>query len=163
MSVLPLVPHTDPILREVMPTFDFDGGEDPIQIAKDLCDSCISHGGMGLSANQVGLRHRAFAIMASKMIVCFNPKVVDVSNKEALLDEGCLSFPGISVKVRRPVMIKVRYTQPNGQVVTEKFSGLTARCFLHELSHLDGRTMLDDCSIVQKEKALKKLRKLDRV
>ena len=95
-----LVPDSDPILSQELPKFDFDNpATDPIQLAYDLVESMRHHNGLGLSANQIGLPYRAFAMQAVPAIVCFNPKVIDESSEEIMLEEGCLSFPGLGIKI----------------------------------------------------------------
>lgn len=156
-----LVKDTDPILSQVMPKFDFDNPVvDPIQLAYDLVESMRHHKGIGLSANQIGLPYRVFAMEAVPALVCFNPKLIDVSSEEILLEEGCLSFPGLGIKIKRPRHIKVRYAEPSGEIMTRKFTGMAARCFLHELDHMDGTKYIDRASFVQKEIALKRQKKL---
>jgi len=160
-NVLALVKDSDPILSQQMPVFDFDNPPtDPIQLAYDLVESMRHHNGLGLSANQIGLPYRVFSMQAVPAIVCFNPKVVDASSEEIVLEEGCLSFPGLGIKIKRPRHVKVRYTEPNGEIVTRKFTGMAARCFLHELDHMNGTKYIDRASFVQKELALKRQKKL---
>lgn len=156
-----LVKNTDPILSQELPRFDFDNPPvDPIQLAYDLVESMRHHNGLGLSANQIGLPYRAFCMQAVPAIVCFNPKVVDESSEEIALEEGCLSFQGLAIKIKRPRHIKVRYTEPNGNVVTKTFSGMAARCFLHELDHMNGIKYIERASFLQKEIAMKRQKKL---
>jgi len=156
-----LVKDTDPILSQEMPRFDFDNPVvDPIQLAYDLVESMRHHGGIGLSANQIGLPYRVFAMEAVPAIVCFNPKLIHESSEEIILEEGCLSFPGLGIKIKRSRHIKVRYTEPNGNVVTTKFTGMAARCFLHEYDHMNGTKYIDRASFIQKELALKRQKKL---
>jgi peptide deformylase len=160
-NVLALVKDSDPILSQQMPVFDFDNPPtDSIQLAYDLVESMRHHRGIGLSANQIGLPYRAFAMESVPAIVCFNPKLIDESSEEILLEEGCLSFPGLGIKIKRPRHIKVRYTEPNGEVVTRKFTGMAARCFLHELDHMNGTKYIDRASFIQKELAFKRQKKL---
>lgn len=164
--ILDLVSGDNLILREQMPPFDFKNPPcDPIQLAKDLAETMIDKKGIGLSANQVGLRHRVFALMSNPIFVCFNPRVIDTTQSaenNLLLDEGCLSFPNLFVKIKRPRMIKVRFTQPNGEVRTEKFDGITARCFLHELDHLNGIVYTDLASRFHLDRALRQKKIMDR-
>jgi peptide deformylase len=160
-NVLALVKDSDPILSQQMPVFDFDNPPtDSIQLAYDLVESMRHHRGIGLSANQIGLPYRAFAMESVPAIVCFNPKLIDESSEEILLEEGCLSFPGLGIKIKRPRHIKVRYTEPNGEIVTRKFTGMAARCFLHELDHMNGTKYIDRASFIQKELAFKRQKKL---
>ncbi len=155
-----LVSSKDPILRNVMPRFDFSNPPmNPLEICYILCDTLIEKGGVGLAANQIGLPYRVFAIKANPMLVCFNPIIVDKSSAHTLLDEGCLTYPGLFVKVKRADIIKVRYAEPNGQVKTTKFVGMTARIFQHELDHLDGKLFTDSVSSVALEMAIKKAKK----
>ncbi len=156
-----LVKDTDPILSQEMPRFDFDNPVvDPIQLAYDLVESMRHHKGIGLSANQIGLPYRVFAMEAVPAIVCFNPKLIHESSEEIILEEGCLSFPGLGIKIKRSRHVKVRYTEPNGNVVTTKFTGMAARCFLHEYDHMNGTKYIDRASFIQKELALKRQKKL---
>lgn len=129
----------DPLLREVMPQFDFMNKDlDPVVLYNDLAETMIANQGLGLSANQIGVRCRAFVIRAENVIGCFNPRIVDMSEEMVYLEEGCLSYPDLFVKIKRPKMIKVRYTNPDGQTETRTFDGMTARVFQHELDHLNG-------------------------
>lgn len=134
-----LVKPEDPILSSPLPHFDFASPPtDPIELAKDLFETMLHHNGIGLAANQCGLPYRVIAIASNPGIVAFNPRIVDKTTEEVYLDEGCLTFPGLGLKVKRPSAIKVRYTEPNGNTVTQKFTGMTARIFLHEYDHLEG-------------------------
>lgn len=156
-----LVKNTDPILSQEMPRFDFDNRVvDPIQLTYDLVESMRHHNGIGLSANQIGLPYRVFTMESVPAIVCFNPKLIDESNEEIVLEEGCLSFPGLVIKIKRPRHIKVRYAEPNGEIMTRKFTGMAARCFLHELDHMNGTKYIDRASFMQKELAFKRQKKL---
>jgi len=137
--IRPLVDKNDPILKQVMEKFDFKNPPvDPVLLYQDLAQTMIEHNGIGLSANQIGLPYRAFVMRAADVIGVFNPIIVDYSTETVILEEGCLSYPNLYVKIKRPKKIKARYTLPNGEVVTQVFDGITARCFQHELDHLNG-------------------------
>jgi peptide deformylase len=161
-----LVPSNDPILKSRMEEFDFfKPPTDPIQLAHDLAETMLYNDGLGLSANQIGLPYRAFAIKAEKIIVCFNPRIVDYSEETIYLEEGCLSYPNLYIKVKRPQKIKIRYTEPNGNTETKIFSGLTARVALHEYDHLEGITYMQRANRfhIEQAKKNKKLGKLPKV
>lgn len=159
----PLVPCTADILKQPVEKFDFQNPPtDPIELAHDLAQTMIANEGLGLSANQIGLPYRAFAMKAEQIVVCFNPIVVDASSEQLYLEEGCLSYPMLFVKVKRPKTIKVRYTEPNGNVVTKVYDGMTARIFQHELSHLNGLTFIREASKIHVEQAKNKLKRLQR-
>ena len=158
--ILPLVDKKDPGLRQKLPKFDFlNPPTDPIQLAKDLTETMIANNGIGLAANQVGLPYNCFVIKANPIIACFNPIIVDQTSEKILLEEGCLTFPGFFVRVKRPSVIKVRYTEPNGNIVTKKFIGMTARIFQHEIEHLNGEMFFKDCTKSTLELAIKKSKK----
>lgn len=158
-----LVDCKDPILKEATPTFDFQNPPtDPIELAHDLAQTLIQHSGIGLAAPQIGLPYRAFAMMGEKIIVCFNPKIVDTSTEQLYLEEGCLSYPEFILKVKRPKKIKVRYTEPNGNIETKVFDGMTARVFQHELDHLDGIVYTSRANKIHLEQARKAKKKLQR-
>lgn len=158
--ILNLVSETDPILKQELPRFDFSNPPtDPIQLAKDLAETMIQNKGLGLAANQCGLTYRVF-VMNGEQIRCFyNPRIVDTSEEEVFMPEGCLSFPGLFVKIKRPATCKVRYTQPNGETVTEEYGGLSARIIQHEIDHLNGFTLKDRATRFHLETALRKRKK----
>lgn len=158
--ILGLVDKSNPLLRQKMPKFDFlEPPTDPIQLAKDLTETMLANNGSGLAANQVGLNFNCFVIRANPVIACFNPIIVDQTTEKILLEEGCLTYPGFFVKVKRPTVIKVRYTEPNGNIVTKKFVGMTSRIFQHELDHLNGEVFFKDCSRLAIELAIRKAKK----
>lgn len=156
-----LVPVTDPILHSPVPEFDFaNPPTDPVQLVKDLYEILNSHNALGLSANQVGLPYRVFVIKGNMCF--FNPKIVDQSDAEVVLDEGCLSFPNTYVKIKRPSKIRIRATNENGQTATGPFDGITARVCLHEFDHLNGITFKDRANRFHWEQAMNYKKKLDR-
>lgn len=163
MAIFKLVEPTDPILHQRMEEFDFTNPPmNPLDLACDLAETMIHNGGIGLAANQCGLPYRVFVLMGTDVIPCFNPVVVDASQEQVTLEEGCLSYPGLAVKVRRPKKIRVRYTEPNGNVTTRIFDGITARAFLHELSHLNGVCHIDEASQLHREQARTKWKQMQR-
>jgi peptide deformylase len=162
--ILKLVHHTDDILKNKTNTFDFvQPPTDPIQLAKDLYETMVYNKGIGLAAPQIGLPYRAFALFAVPGIVCFNPRIVDTSKETIVLEEGCLSYPNLFVKVKRPRRIKVRYQEPNGEPQTRVLDGMTARCFMHELDHLEGIVHVNRANKIHLDRAMRKKKSLDRM
>ena len=158
-----LVPKTDPILKEKLAEYDFNNPVlNPVELADTLAQNLLLHGGVGLAANQLGLNVRAFAIKANPLLVCINPRIVDVSEKQELLEEGCLTFPDLFLKIKRPLSIKVRFQYPNGETVTETYTGLTARVFQHELDHLNGVLFTERANKIHLEQARNKARRIKR-
>jgi peptide deformylase len=102
--------------------------------------------GMGLAANQIGITKRFFAIghesfdVFKKPAIIYNPVLVNADEEQELGQEGCLSFPGVWVQVNRSRAVMVRYQNNKGEFLLSRLEGLEARCFQHELDHLDGIT-----------------------
>ena len=153
-----LIDKKDPILNNKCEPFDFANPPfDPVEFAEHLIKFMYEKNGLGLSANQVGIPYRIFCMRGSpKNFVCYNPKIVDSSDEEVVLEEGCLSFPNLLVKIKRPRHIRVRFQYPNGETVTEKFTGMTARVFQHELDHMDGEIFYKKANKFHRDRALKK-------
>ena len=111
-------------------------------LVTQLCQLMHREGGIGLSANQCGVACRVFVMeIGNRSWACFNPKVLFQNNEFTILPEGCLSFPGKQCIINRANDIEVSYQDYCGNVCLERLQGLMARCFQHELDHLDGITM----------------------
>jgi len=109
-----------------------------VTLAKRLKMTMKMYAGLGLSANQCGVAERIFVIGTDDFqLVCINPKILEegplVKDKE-----GCLSFPGLFLNVDRPSWIEAEFTDEFGDIKQVRLEGLSARCFLHELDHLNG-------------------------
>lgn len=156
---LNLVKETDPILFKECNDFDFENPEtDPVELAKNLNETMIHYKGLGLSANQVGLPYKVFVVRVEDETPCafFNPRVVDISENKVSMQEGCLSFPLLFLKVKRPDSVKVRYEDENGNTMTNTFKGMTARVVLHEYDHLKGQVFTNVAHRFESERALRK-------
>lgn len=157
--IMDLVPKDHNLLTTKLENFDFSNPPtDPIQLAKDLTETMLHHSGIGLAANQCGLPYRVFVIKSNPVLACFNPRIVDISSEQVYLEEGCLTFPNYYVRVQRPKKIKVRYTYPNGQTVTQIYDGMTARIFQHELDHLNGVLFQSRATLYHRQQADKSLK-----
>lgn len=137
---LPLYDDDYYMLSQVMPEYT-----DPLpnalmtNLIKRLKGTMKQYNGLGLAANQCGVQQRVFVMGANDFqMACINPKVVATSIEQDKQGEGCLSFPGLNLKVERPEWIEAEFTDENGQVQKMKMEGVTARCFLHELDHMNG-------------------------
>ena len=110
-------------------------------ISKTLIENMFHHDGVGLSANQIGMDVRAFAMVRdieyNDVIVCFNPRIVTRSNECVWCEEGCLSFPDQFINVQRPDKIIVKYEDEEGKDHKISLSGLASRVFQHEFDHLN--------------------------
>lgn len=136
---LKLANENDPILLQPTEPWDFNNPPcDAVELAHAMYDLMNQSAGIGLAAPQVGLPYRMFVMRSIPKLAIFNPKIVWTSDKEVEMEEGCLSFPGLGIRVFRPDSIRTRFTSPNGITETKLFNGLTARVFQHEYDHLDG-------------------------
>ncbi len=106
--------------------------------------------GIGLAAPQVGINARVMLITLNvntkkdhRVVVMINPEIVEQSEREVVMEEGCLSLPKTFGNVRRTSKIKARWQNTKGHWCERKFDGWDARIFLHELDHLDGVLFID--------------------
>jgi peptide deformylase len=157
-----LVAEDAPILKEVLPEFDFANPPvDPKEFASSLVETCIQRNGYGLSANQCGFRHRVFVMgTGSEYVAFFNPKITAMSEETVHMSEGCLSFPLLELKITRPSGIVVEYQDYNGEVKKANYVGVSARCFLHELDHMNGIVYTDKAKPLALQVAKKKRQKV---
>ena len=128
--------------------------------------------GVGLSANQVGIKERAFIfyddVTTKSLEFCFNPEIVKVGEDEIFMDEGCLTYPGLWVKVKRPEMVVVKFQGTDPDSVEERvYHGLTARIWQHEFDHMEGTNFTKRVSKLRldraKKRVLKQRKKADRI
>ena len=161
--ILDLIPENDPRLRQPSETYEFVSPAETNQLVLDMGATMRYNRGIGLSAVQFGLMKRVFVIEIGEdlPLALFNPIIVD-QGPDVEMEEGCLSFPGLTVKVKRPEFVKVRFKNFNNEVITQRFEGLSARCILHELDHLDGLVMKDRVTKLRYEQATKARKKRTR-
>jgi len=162
--MLKIVKFPDSILREKIPDFDFSNpSHDPIQLEKDMIQLMLSYDGIGLAANQVGIKARMFVMGHSGnpelAQAFFNPMVVKTVDVVEDLEEGCLSFPGIYVNIKRPKKILARWQDSKGDWQESEFDGYNCKCFLHELDHLEGIVFQDRVSTLKWALAVKKAKR----
>ncbi len=162
-EIYKLVDFYDPILRTPTKPVKLENLEDfkaAEYIAFSLAETLGELQGLGLSANQVGLPHRVCAInMGNQIWTMFNPEIIERSTVPSTYEEGCLSYPGLYVKVPRSEWIKIKFQAIGGQWIEETFSGLTAVCVQHELDHLDGIVYTDKISPIKLDQAKRKVKK----
>tara|TARA_Y100000768_G_C23726878_1_gene562931 strand:+ start:186 stop:632 length:447 start_codon:yes stop_codon:yes gene_type:complete len=112
------------------------------ELAKKLIENMLHHKGVGLSANQIGIWERAFAMIRDlehhEVIVCFNPRIIKSYTKEVEMEEGCLSYPDLFLKIKRPDKIVVKYEDENKKTHKIILQGLASRVFQHEYDHMQG-------------------------
>ena len=111
-------------------------------LSRVLIDNMIHHNGIGISANQIGIWERAFAMVwdieNNEVMVCFNPRIIKSYSEEVEMEEGCLSYPELFLKVKRPDKIVVKYEDEDKKIHKLKLQGLASRVFQHEYDHMEG-------------------------
>ena len=142
MAIRNIVTKKDPILRKTSrPVERFN--DRLWQLLDDMKETMYKAEGVGLAAVQVGSLRRVVVVdVGDGFIELINPEIVEQTGEE-LSDEGCLSVPGESGKVVRPTYVKVKAQNRNGAWRTFEGTGLKARCFCHEIAHLDGILYID--------------------
>jgi len=163
-----IIKFPDPILRQQTEEWDFQNPKmDPIELEKELIETMFSQDGIGLAAPQVGLPFRVFAMgwkgSPESAQAFFNPVVVATVDEVEDLEEGCLSFPGIYINIKRPKKILARWQTSKGELQESEFEGYNCKCFLHELDHLEGIVFQDRVSTLKWTMAIKKFKKGNRI
>jgi peptide deformylase len=166
MAVRSVVIWPDPRLRAAsVPIEAVD--ESVRQLYRDLCDSMYAENGLGMAALQLGDNRRMFVVepkLAGRLEedppVCFmNPEVLETSEDMQDSEEGCLSFPDIYVKVKRPMRCKIRAMGLDGKTFELEGEALLARCLLHENDHLTGKLLVDFVGPLKRQMIKKKLQR----
>lgn len=167
MAVRPTVIWPDSRLRE--PTVEITVVDDSVrELYRDLCDSMYAENGLGMAAPQIGDNRKMF-IVEPKLAglaetdppVCLmNAEVIETSDEMQDSEEGCLSFPDIYIKVKRPMRCKVRALGLDGKLFEIGGEALMARCLLHENDHLTGKLLVDFVGPLKRQMIKKKLQKV---
>ena len=134
------------------------------QLLDDMAETLDKADGVGLAAPQVGVLRRAVLVLETnvpegepaKLLELVNPEILETSG-EQFGAEGCLSVPGEYGLVKRPMVVKVRAQDRFGNWFEAEGTGLTARCFCHEIDHLDGIVFTSKCERMLTEEELEKL------
>jgi peptide deformylase len=153
-----LVQEDDPILRKRAEPFDFDNPqEDPEKLAEELLDAMVKYEGMGISACQIGVDLKVFAMRFNgDGIVAFNPRITKTEGPETYITEGCLSFPGLFFPVTRSYGINVTYQIKDGTAMSASFVDISAKIFQHEYDHMMGKLYIEYASDYMLRNARKK-------
>ena len=153
-----LIEEASKVLRTPPQKFDFETRTDAEEIEKALSDAMANFGGIGLSANQVGLDARVFVMKSQDqgVVAFFNPEITKLSQETDLMKEGCLSFPDMYLMIKRAKMIELKYQNALGEdKVFVTLEGLASRCVQHEVDHLNGIIFLQRASRLKLDRALK--------
>lgn len=150
MALRKIVINGDPLLRKKSrPVEAFDDRLN--QLLDDMAETMYKEEGCGLAAVQVGVLKRVVVIdLGEELLELINPEII-ASEGEQNEAEGCLSFPGESAVTSRPAIVKIKAQNRNGQWCVYKGEELKARCFCHEIDHLDGIVFTDRIAKTEKE------------
>jgi peptide deformylase len=164
MAILPIRIYPDPVLRvKTRPVTDF--GPALSRLARNMIETMVAAPGIGLAAPQVGEEVRMAVVDLSVgedpawLHVLVNPQILRREGLETDV-EGCLSLPGISDKVDRPVAISLRAVNLTGKAFELEAEGWLARAICHEVDHLDGILFTDHLRGLRRERVRRQLRKL---
>ena len=170
MKELKLIPPTDPRVQSAIAPFSNDmlkeeGFKDRKELSEAMFDTMKKYGGIGLSANQVGLPFNMFVlgdhpeVEKNLKMTCFNPMIVSSSVEEETMKEGCLTFPFVFLSITRPRKVVVKYEDENGDLKEGSLDGMISRVFQHEYDHMLGKTFVDGVSKMKLDMAYKKAEK----
>jgi len=160
----PIVIYGDPVLRELTDPVD-EINREVKELVSDMSDTLKKAKGLGLSASQVGEARRLFIVDLSAvdinetLRVFINPEIVETSG-EIEMEEGCLSFPELYLKITRPERVTVRATDQDGNQFEMTAEGMVARAILHEYDHTRGKLFIDLLTPLARTMIKGRLRKL---
>ncbi|MDD4160040.1 MAG: peptide deformylase [Synergistaceae bacterium] len=158
MSVRKICVYPDPALRE--PTKEIDSFDDELgMLVCDMWETMYASDGIGLAGPQVGVAKKLAVIdYNGEKYVLINPVISEKDNFK-IVEEGCISFPGIYEKVESPEHIKVSYCNEKGELIEKEIDGFLACVFSHEIDHLNGKLLIDRISPLKRQFLKKKLAK----
>ena len=154
MALRKIVLQGDDCLKKVCrPVTDFNARLHTL--LDDMTETLIDSGGVGLAAPQVGILRRLCVVMNEddEVIELINPEIIATEGEQTGL-EGCLSVPGKYGVVTRPYVVRVRAQDRNGAFFELEDEALTARCFCHEIEHLDGHLFIEHTDHLLSEEEL---------
>ena len=171
MKELKLIPPTDPRVQCAIAPFSDDmlkdeGFKNRKELSEAMFDTMKKYGGIGLSANQVGLPFNMFVlgdhpdVEKNLKMTCFNPMIISSSVEEETMKEGCLTFPFVFLSITRPRKVVVKYEDENGDLKEGSLDGMISRVFQHEYDHMLGKTFVDGVSKMKLDMAYKKAEKM---
>ena len=137
------------------------------ELKENLIATMKNFHGIGLSASQCGVMERAFVMYSDvkkkEIISCFNPQIISEGTEMVTMDEGCLTWPGIWIKVRRPDHIGCTFEDENGEINKVTMMGLECRIFQHEMDHMEGTNFTKRVSKLKMDMAKKRAAKMKKM
>ena len=164
MAIKPIQFVPDPVLRKsALPVENIT--DKTLQLLDDMAETMYDAPGIGLAGPQIGELKRLIVMDCSRddekseLWQMINPEVIELSEDNSTLEEGCLSIPGHTADVSRPDWIKLRFTDIKGKEQQIKAEGLLAACIQHEIDHLNGILFIDHISKLKRDKIWRKVLK----
>ncbi|MGA8296379.1 MAG: peptide deformylase [Acidimicrobiales bacterium] len=160
MALIPIRVFGDPVLRQ--PTVEVAEIDDALRrLCKDMLETMYDAPGVGLAANQIGVQRRFFVYdVGDGPGVVINPQILERSGEWTYL-EGCLSVPDLHFEIVRPHKVRLVGLDLEGNSFDVEAEDLLARCFQHEVDHLDGKLLLEHLDDAQRKDAMRSLRTRD--
>ena len=170
-QTLKLIPPTDPRVQSAIAPFNDEmlkehGYKNRQELSDDLFETMNKYGGIGLSANQVGLPYNVFVMGGHASIenglkmTCFNPMIVTASEEVVAMKEGCLTFPFVWLTISRPRKVVAKYTDEKGDLQEAHLDGMMSRICQHEYDHILGRNFVEHVSKFKLKRAEEKAKKM---
>jgi len=166
MALLEILQAPHPVLKaKAAPVAQVD--DRLRQLAADMFETMYKAPGIGLAAPQVGIAERLVVLDVAegeerRPMVLVNPEILWKSGERGTAEEGCLSLPGQFADVTRPLAVKVRFLDEQGEARELEAEGLLARCVQHEIDHLDGVLFVDHLSALKRNMIMRRLIKTRR-
>ena len=159
-----LLEANHPLLHSPLPEITAETEpEDRVELTNNMAETMKHYGGIGLSANQVGLAIRMFVFGDKEnFIPCFNPKILEYGGPEMPIEEGCLTYPGLFVKIYRPDWIVAQWEDEKRELHKENFTGLPSRIFQHEYDHMQGIDFRSRAGRISLDMAQRKVKRAQR-
>jgi peptide deformylase len=144
MAILDILAFPNPRLRNK--NVDIKKHENMRGVVDNMAETMYAHQGIGLAAPQVGIRKNLIIFDPSddmsKLTAMVNPKI-KAKDGEVYTNEGCLSVPGLTARIKRAKNVKVKYNDLQGDTITKDFGGMSSICIQHEMDHLKGKLIID--------------------
>jgi peptide deformylase len=152
-------------LHTISTDWDFVSDGDSEKLESEMASFMLKNNGIGLAGNQIQITKRVFTMGAFNIpgfplpFALFNPRIIEQSSEFVLDKEGCLSFPGLELSIKRPDWVVVEFENSKGDTQRYKAQNYAAKCVQHELDHLNGICFVDIVSPLKLKLANNKLRK----
>ncbi len=161
--ILNIMSRKDPILTTKCDSYNFERPtESAYDIAVNLVETMREHGAPMIAANEVGLNVRVIALDTDPALVMFNPVITSTFGDETVLEETDLARRGLTCKMKRPGGVRIRFQDYNGDYVTERYVGMTARQILHGTETINGAIFYNKAQAHHRSQALQNFKKYER-